>query len=116
MENCTENFSSTSKLRTTSTKHRIEMGNPIHAPIHAIPKVEDISMSMNGSFGVFTGGDHDFITQARKFKCARVVIGQHGADMANMMFAIHGRLQCIIEGPKIDHPTVFSSDGIGDES
>lgn len=59
-------------------------------------------MSMNVTFGVFTGGEHNLITQARKFKCARVVvIGQHGADLTNMMFAIHGRLQCIIEGPYI---------------
>jgi hypothetical protein len=85
------------KRQSPDPKHRIEMGDPIHA----IPKVEEIAMSMNASFGVFTGGEHDFITQARKFKCARVVIGQHGADMTNMMFAIHGRLQCIIEGPDI---------------
>jgi len=78
-------------------KHRIEKGDPIHA----IPKVEEIATSMNATFGVFIGGQHDLITQARKFKCARVVIGQHGADMTNMMFAIYGRLQCIIEGPKI---------------
>jgi len=78
-------------------KHRIKMGDPIHA----IPKVEEIATSMNATFGVFTGGQHDLITQARKFKCARVVIGQHGADMTNMMFAIYGRLQCIIEGPMI---------------
>jgi hypothetical protein len=85
------------KRMSPDPQDRIVKGDPIHA----IPKVEEIALSMNATFGVFTGGEHDLITQARKFKCARVVIGQHGADMTNMMFAIHGRLQCIIEGPKI---------------